>query len=431
MKARRRFRPPVISRLTWAWLFFGCVAAAFIIYAATAGRNADSPARVALALGPKVETMAPPLKAQPAKKPPRTVSVLKHQSGGVKDDKPEAAPTPPLRDGAHNAEPPSEKGEDSLADASTSGAPFVEEPPQIKPSDVVITVDGAPAKAPGPKVVTPQSASLTAHVSSTAWIPDPDPALLQKTQFGEIPKIAADGRRASLYYTRPAEEGRNPRIAIIVGGLGLNPTLTERAIDELPPEVTLAFAPYAKNLASWTKRARRAGHEIMLELPMEGYGGGGDALGPAALTTERSAADNLQRLNWLLSRFGAYFGATNYLGGKFSADSEAMAPILKRLNALGLAYVDDTGAARRAMAGAHQAMVVNRMIGTGGDDAEAAQRDLAALEKIAARDGDALGKSYAYERTITAISTWAKDLPERELALAPASAVLQARRAGE
>jgi len=417
MRARRRFRPPVLSRLTWAWLIFAFAAIALSLYSATAGRKAGGPARVALALGGEVETLARRLPA-----PPETVSVLRKDQPA-----PSETETPTLRDGAPGEEPFSSEGEDVLADASTSGAPYTDELLEIEPADVVITIDGAPAGAPRPRTVGPSLASFSDPVAA---IPDPDPALLQRTPFGRIPKIAADGRRAALHYARPFERGRNPRIAIIVGGLGLNPGLTERAIDDLPADVTLAFAPYAKDLEQWTARARAAGHEIMIELPMEGYGGGAEALGPAALLAERSAGENLQRLDWLLARFGSYFGATNYLGGKFSADREAMAAVLARLDELGLAYVDDTGAARQALTGAARATIVNRMIAAGGNDGEAARRDLAALEKIAARDGDALGKAYAYEATIVALGEWSRELAARELTLAPASAVLHARSTG-
>lgn len=417
MKGRRRFRPPVLGRLTWAWLIFGLAAIAFGVYSATAGGRVEGPTRVALALGQDIERLARRQPSPPTVSAPDEIRALAAN---------EAHPTPPLRDAEPAGEPYSLDGEDELVDASSAFAPGTDEILEIEPADVVITIDGAPAEARRTGVVAPQRASYVAPRP----IPDPDPALMQKSPFGSIPRIASDGRRAALYYARPFEPGRNPRIAIIVGGLGLNPELTERAIDELPPEVTLAFAPYAKDLAQWTGRARAAGHEIMIELPMEGYGGGADALGPAALLTERTAGENLQRLDWLLARAGGYFGVTNYLGGKFSADREAMAAVLARVEQLGLAYVDDTGAVRQPHSGAAGAAIVNRMIAAGGNDSEMARRDLAALEKIAARDGAALGKTYAYDATISALRDWSRDLAARELALAPASAVLHGRGAG-
>ena len=46
----------------------------------------------------------------------------------------------------------------------------------------------------------------------------------------------------------PGGTGRRTAIAIVVGGLGLSQTGTPNAIDKLPAEVTLAFAPYGNSL---------------------------------------------------------------------------------------------------------------------------------------------------------------------------------------
>ncbi|MBV6652063.1 MAG: divergent polysaccharide deacetylase family protein, partial [Hoeflea sp.] len=55
-----------------------------------------------------------------------------------------------------------------------------------------------------------------------------------------------------------------PTVSLIVSGLGTNATRTRAAIDELPPEVTLSFAPTSDNLSTWVRRARRAGHEVLI-----------------------------------------------------------------------------------------------------------------------------------------------------------------------
>ena len=63
-----------------------------------------------------------------------------------------------------------------------------------------------------------------------------------------------------------------PKIAILLGGMGLNQQLTQKAIKELPGDVTLGFAPYGENLQAQVNRARAEGHEVMLQLPMEPVG---------------------------------------------------------------------------------------------------------------------------------------------------------------
>ena len=231
------------------------------------------------------------------------------------------------------------------------------------------------------------------------------------------------------YAQRDFESTGAPQIAIIVGGLGLNTALTERAIDELPSNISLAFAPYAKNLDFWTRKARQAGHEVIIELPMEGYGGNPDALGAAGLLTSRKPQDNLQRLDWLLARFGGYFAATNYQGAKFSTDPEALATVMKRLRQSGVAYIDDTGAALDVARKEGAAVAtVSRVIPPAPDDSKRStvRRELRALEQTARKNGAALGKTYAYATTIDEISAWAKSLQENGFEAAPASAVLQA-----
>lgn len=409
---RRKFRAPVISRLTLAWIFFATVGALATGLAFHMGQRQNGPARVAVALTEPLERFArEEISAQGPERPPEAAD----------------ASVPSLREPDLGEEPFYVEGEDALADATTAGAPMIaEEDRLIQPSEIIITIDGAPAPAPGAKVIDVRLASVQ---RAGIRIPDPDPALLQRSTLGSIPKIANDGRRAARVYARPFDNEKDTPVAVIVGGLGLNPALTARVIDDLPPEVTLSFAPYAKDLEFWTKKARDDGHEVMIEIPMEGYGAQQSSLGPAALTTDRTDAENLQRLDWILSRFGGYFAATNYLGGKFSADRASLSAVISRLESLGVAYIDDTGAARRAVGDKRNLGAVNRMIGAAADDKDGARRDLNALQSLAAQNGGAIGKAYAYDATIEAISEWIEAQEGGPVTLAPASAVLRKQRA--
>lgn len=397
----RRFKMPVFSRLTWAWLGFVALCGAGIAYSIFDGGRT----RAAVAMAVEgIERLAPPPEpAKVAEEPPERLD-------------PAQAALAPTMAAETLGQPDAFDAQDALGEIDSSY--FPREDPA---ADVVITVDGAPARAIGSERPKPV----------TLWTPvaAPDPDLLKRTAYGSVPRVAADGRKPSKVYAQKFTPGDKRAVALIVGGLGINRALTERAIDELPPQVTLAFAPYAKDLVFWTKRARDAGHEIMIEIPMENRTGDEEALGPAALLTTRTAEENAQRLDWILSRFGGYFGVTNYLGAKYSGDRDAMEALLARIDAAGLAYIDDTGALSRARV-AGGATTVNRLIDPGyGPDKGQSKRDLQALEKIAEADGDALGKTYIHDETLAAISEWAATLDQRGLALAPASAVLAMRAA--
>lgn len=420
MLRRRRLRRPVLSRLTWAWLGACGVFVALVATFLQAAGSRDGAERIALPVD-HIEIFA--------RAPDRDATRIAAASPGAE----ERISAPGLRESAGG---PDTTGDDSVVGDEEDGLTLIypdtddhfaeneedyAEEFDDGPGEVVIRLPGSNRHA-----TAASAASLTPSVRS---IPDPDPAMLHATALGKTPRVAVDGRKAVHYYARPFDGRRSaPKIAIIVGGLGLNAAVTERAIDDLPPEVSLSFAPYAKNLEFWTKKARDAGHEVMIELPMEGYGGNVEALGAAALLSSRTPQENLQRLDWLMARFGGYFAATNYLGAKFSADAEALAPVLAKLKEAGVGYVDDTGAAQRTGNSVGVSIAtVSRIIPAAAteDDIRAVRRELAALEQIAERDGAAIGKTYAYSATIDEIAAWSRGLEQKGIAKAPASALLR------
>ncbi|MEM8772145.1 MAG: divergent polysaccharide deacetylase family protein [Pseudomonadota bacterium] len=411
-KPRRKFRAPVVSRLTLAWASAAAGAfllAGFALWPTLMGGSGD---RISLAVN-EVETLA---------RPQAEFAPAEETSGGLR------LAAPGLREAPEKtSEEAAEVAADQLIYPENAENILIEEgaPADFDPEDIVITIAGGDQRT-----VSATAASVT-PVLRARPVAEPDPALLRTSAFGKVPQIAPDGRQALHVYRNRFEgaDGR-PQVALIMGGLGLNKSLTERAIDELPAEVSLAFAPYAKDLDFWAEKARRAGHEVLIELPMESYGGNAAALGSAGLLTTRTPEQNLERLEWLMSRFSGYFAATNYLGGKFSANAEALTPVISKLRASGVAYIDDTGAGA-GVANQSGAVIasVNRILPPAPDDAgrAAVRRELERLKKIAKRDGAALGKTYAYGATIEEIERWAANLEDEGFAIAPASAALPSR----
>ena len=419
MHRRRQFRRPILGRLTWAWLSaFGVIAAlaGVFLYATLTD---DGAGRIALPIE-QIEQFARAAVAPQASETPE-----KKGASGLR------LSPPHLREG-EGAVGDQEFGNDLGEDTGDALAYMDEALPEVVDddapmTDIIITIDG---KQQGDRSNT-VSAPIVASFRTP--IPDPEPELLRATPLGKVPRIAPDGRKALNVYARPFKgDYSKPRIAIVVGGLGLNTALTERAIDELPPEISLSFAPYAKDLDFWTKKARDAGHEILIELPMEGYGDSQQALGNAALLSTRTEQENLQRLDWLLSRFGGYFAATNYMGSKFSTNEASLTPVLRKLREAGVGYIDDTGAAGRAGAASGAALtMIDKVISAAPDDSgrRTVKRELAKLEQIAKREGAAIGKTYAYAATLDEIAAWTAKLDDKSLSVAPVSAILRARTA--
>ena len=142
-----------------------------------------------------------------------------------------------------------------------------------------------------------------------------------------------------------------PRVALIVGGLGVSASVTNDAIGKLPGAVTLAFMPYGYDADHLAGRARAAGHEILLQAPMEPFDYPDNDPGPADAADLAVAASRISSgCYWLMSRFQGYVGITSAMGARFTASEQAFAPILRETAKRGLIFVDD-GANPRSVAG--------------------------------------------------------------------------------
>ena len=258
--------------------------------------------------------------------------------------------------------------------------------------------------------------------------PAPDPALLTEGQNGRLPVIAPDGRRAWQVYARPFEEpGGRPRIAIMLAGLGLSQSATKAAIQQLPGSVTLGFAPYARGLEAWMNEARAAGHEVFLELPMEPFDYPDSDPGPHTLLTTLDHSDNIDRLDWLLSRTSGYVGVTNFMGDKFTSSPESLVPVLEALRDRGLMFLD-ARTSRESVAGDLATQIeLPRALNNRFLDNEASRIAIDArlleLEEIAKTVGYAVGIGFPYPVTLERIARWSATLDAKGIDLAPMSAL--------
>jgi polysaccharide deacetylase 2 family uncharacterized protein YibQ len=294
---------------------------------------------------------------------------------------------------------------------------------------------GAPAQTSQVSRSTTQSGALVIQVPQAPvhlqLTPAPDARLVEKGKHGPLPKLAADGARPSDIYARPvvsspALRANAPRIAIVVGSMGLNAVGTRSAVAQLPGEVTLGFAPYGGELAALAQSARENGHEILLQVPMEPYEKS-DIPGPHTLMAGAEAAANLDGLHWFMSRITGYVGIANFLGAKFTAREDDLAPVMRELSRRGLLYLDDgTAAQSRAMQVAGAAGV-----GFGKVDVvldltptpEAVQAALGRLEAIARSKGSAIGFAQGLPLAIEPIARFAQGLEKRGVMLVPYSAL--------
>ena len=258
-----------------------------------------------------------------------------------------------------------------------------------------------------------------------------DARLLESSKHGMIPKIGPDGARASEVYARPVkpQAGRadGPRIAIVIGGLGIGANNTSEAFAKLPGTVTFAFTPYGTDLERWVARARGEGHEVLLQVGMEPFDYPDNDPGPQTLLTSATAEQNIDRLQWFMSRFQGYVGVSNLMGARFTANEQAFAPVLRDVAKRGLIYVDD-GSSPRSLA-AQMSTAGNAAFARAdvAIDAVPAAAEIDAaltrLEAAAKSRGVAVGVASALPVAIDRIAQWAKAAEARGITLVPISNV--------
>jgi polysaccharide deacetylase 2 family uncharacterized protein YibQ len=214
-----------------------------------------------------------------------------------------------------------------------------------------------------------------------------------------------------------------PRIAIVLVGLGPLHGITTAAIERLPAEVSLSFDPYDQGLAEWTWLARALGHEILLDLPS---GGAPVAqAGDASLAGWSHATGDLRRLDWVATRADGYVGLAVASGSALSVSPASRNSVLRAIGRRGLLVLDtspgDPALGEGAALGLPRVAVDIDIDAR--PDSLAIDRQLAALETRARQTGFAVGIAKGYPLTIDRLIAWSRALQEKNLALAPVSAL--------
>lgn len=255
----------------------------------------------------------------------------------------------------------------------------------------------------------------------------PNESLLEDSSFGRLPIVGPDGRRPMDQYARPWSGARGTRVAIVVSGLGLSQTGTQRAIKELPEEITLAFAASGNSLQRWMQEGRRSGHEIMMQIPMEPFDYPANDPGTETLLTSKSPGKNIESLHRAMGEITNYTGIMNYLGGRFLSNPDALEPVMRDIAKRGLLFLDDGSSAQsktEAVAkGTELPYAFADLQLDGQVDTNAILQKLDELERIAKRNGQAIGVASAFDESIDAIAKWSEEAGMRGIEIVGVAAL--------
>lgn len=309
-----------------------------------------------------------------------------------------------------------EAGEDTAAEES-----IAEAPPEPEP-----------AAEPPPDYSQEASIVVAAH---RPLQPAPVAAVTEGGPDGALPRISARGKKPSEVYAQvtplAVTSSARPKIAILLGGMGINQRLTQKAIKVLPGDITFGFAPYGEGLQDQVNKARARGHEVMLQLPLEPVGFPGNNPGPNTLLADAGPDENLKSLHWHMSRFAGYTGITNYMGSRFLATPEVLKPVMQELKTRGLLYLEDaTVNVSVSHATADEVRLPMRrgsIVIDANPDAASIRDALHQLESEAEANGFAIGTGAGLEVTIDTVNEWANELKDKGILLIPVSAAYKGR----
>ncbi|TPP07278.1 divergent polysaccharide deacetylase family protein [Rhizobium glycinendophyticum] len=333
-------------------------------------------------------------------------------------------PTPPRDQLTAEVSPPTSGNED--APIKTSGPQDGANVRRTTTADGNVVTTFTPGGRKGPVII----GTSTTQDPRLAGQPNED--LIERAAEGDLPTVSASGLRPFDFYARPWSGARGTRIAIVVGGIGLSQTGSQKAIQDLPEDITLAFAATGNSLQRWMQDARRKGHEIILQVPMEPFDYPANDPGRGTLLAEKAAAANLVNLHKAMAQISNYTGIMNYMGARFLADDKAMDPVMRDIGNRGLMFLDD-GSTARSLSGdfakaiglphAYADVVIDSQV-----DRQAILSKLDELERIARRNGQAIGVGAAFDETIAAVTDWRNEAVARGIEFVGVSALANENR---
>ncbi|WP_173568863.1 divergent polysaccharide deacetylase family protein [Acetobacter conturbans] len=202
---------------------------------------------------------------------------------------------------------------------------------------------------------TTQDAAASDVVPGVAPIPAPIQDMLEAVPGDaghSLPKRGPKGEQARDVYAAavPTIPPGNARVAILLDGFGLSEDMSLNAARSLPAPVSFAVPAYAPARTSLSEVARKRGHEIFIALPMQPSTAPMDDEGPRALGYDHTIEVDKDNLEWALSRFDGYVGATNAfsgLDGDAYAQSPDFAMVSHELEDRGLLYLNATPGTQR------------------------------------------------------------------------------------
>lgn len=310
--------------------------------------------------------------------------------------------------------------------AGAAPAPPAAAVPDPDPSPRAEAVPGpspAPSAAavPGP---SPARADLVVPVPDIAVIPAGDAA--DPGDAGRVTPGEASFAAEPSVIPRPALAAAGPRIAVIIDDWGYGWEAADSFLS-FPEPLTVAVLPYLPRTAEHARRAREAGFEVILHMPMEAQDAAID-IGPGGVRRSMTDAEIAEAVRAALAAVPGARGLNNHMGSGATTDPRVMRAALGVVAEQGLFFVDSyTVSSTIAYRVAHDLAVpyvVNQVFLDHVDDEEAIRNQLRRLINLALRQGAAVGIGHVRPRTYAALVDMLPEIHAAGIRLVPVSQLL-------
>lgn len=216
-------------------------------------------------------------------------------------------------------------------------------------------------------------------------------------------------------------------ISIVIDDMGINQQRTKDIIAIQAP-LTSSFLTYGKNLEELCKAAENAGHEVMLHAPMEPKVEA--ALAPDTLKIEMSDEEIKDGFLNMLGKFEGVDlkGINNHMGSRFTESAPKLDVVMKILKDKNMFFLDSktseytTGDKVAALEGVRY--LSRDVFLDNQNDYEYVLKQLQKLEKIALKQGYAVGIGHPKSATVEALTDWLKDLEGKPIKLVALSELM-------
>jgi polysaccharide deacetylase 2 family uncharacterized protein YibQ len=219
------------------------------------------------------------------------------------------------------------------------------------------------------------------------------------------------------------------RLALVIDDFGaINNQVAEEFLN-LPIQLTVAVIPGHPTSGLMARKAKDAGHEVFLHLPMEPKDG---QVGEEnAILVDLPADEIRRRVRWALAEIPQASGVNNHMGSLATENQEVMRVVLEEIKAAGKFFLDSRTSSQSVAPEVAADMGLLCAASEGfldyQDESEEVKKSLETLAEKALKDGTAIGIGHIKAHTLEVLREMIPQLERKGVRFVHVSRLLTIR----